>query len=258
MRYHLVFIKLELSIIISVFFLGCSEDWRPLHQGEIAGKPYSITSRNNHSLLGARDQVEFQLCYGDLPCLPIDLNTTDWDRVYSTEIFGKDPFDYTTNVDTDYTSSVRIGERTFLYLLPKSISKEEFDDYVQFFKSESWQQAENTCRALTKDHSPFPHIVGLVYGNPINYTQDFKGLIAGAEYTLRIENDGRIRLLDKLGELNAGLPPKIQMPGKIIQFTSAPTGILTLENLKYFKNHDNKSPFFYFNFVEKTTETDPY
>jgi hypothetical protein len=187
-----------------------------------------------------------------LPYLPIDAQTTNWDVVYSTDIFGQDAFEFITAKDIQYANNREeaVGARTFLYVLPKDVSKQEYQEYAGFFKSAEWQKADSICISETKDSVPFPHIVGLVHGDPSKYRQDFKGSYMDQEYIFRIENDGRVRLVDsgELGEVGTGLSPNVQMPGKIIYFSSEP-GAITIDDLKKFKNEQGQSPVELFKFL---------
>jgi hypothetical protein len=81
------------------------------------GTRYEVQARSVSDLFSSTSSTEYRLRYGDLPYLPINANTTDWDVVYSTDIFGKDSFDYITTKDIAYTNKETIGARTFLYLL---------------------------------------------------------------------------------------------------------------------------------------------
>lgn len=239
-----------LLTVVSSLFYRCTDGWDSFHEGVVEGKRYEVQTRTVSDYFSSTSRIEYRLRYGDLPYLPINANTTDWDVVYSTDIFGKDSFDYITTKDIAYTNTEKIGARTFLYLLPDDVTKQEYDEYIQFFKSNEWQKADRICIEDTKDSKPFPHIVGLVYGDPSKYTQDFKGVYLGQEYIFRVENDGRVRLVDTLGEIGTGLSPKVQMPDKIIYFLSPFSGGITTEELKNFKNEQGRSPLEYFKFLQ--------
>lgn len=239
---------------LSAFFQRCTNGWETFQEGVVEGKKYIVQSRSVSGAFSSSNRIEYRLRYSDLPYLPIDPNTTNWDVVYSTNIFGKDAFDYITTKEINYSNNdvEQAGARTFLYLVPNDVNKQEYDAYVRFFKSGEWQKADSVCIEMTKDGEPFPHIVGLVHGAPSTYIQNFKGVYLDQEYILRIENDGRIRLVDsgELGEIGTGLSSKVQMPGKIIYFSSSSGGI-TEEDLKKFKNAEGQSPLEHFKFLER-------
>lgn len=244
-------VTMGLLTAVSAFFQRCTNGWGTFHEGVWEGKKYEVQTRSLSGYFSVSNTIEYRLRYGNLPYLPIDANTTNWDVVYSTDIFGKDPFDYITTKDITYSNAQteRVGARTFLYLLPSDVNKQEFEAYMHFFKSKEWQGADSIIMDKTKDGEPFPHIVGVVYGDPSRYTQDFKGIYLGQEYTFRIEHDGRVRLVDDLGEVGTGLSPKVQMPGKIIYFLSPSSGGITLDELKTFTNSQGQSPLEHFKFL---------
>jgi hypothetical protein len=242
-------ITMGLLAALSALFQRCTHGWSSFHVGMVEGKRYEVQTRSVSDYFSSTSSIEYRLRFGDLPYLPINANTTDWDVVYSTDIFGKDSFDYITTKDTAYSNTEKIGERTFLYLLPDDVTRQAYDAYVLFFTSDEWQKANHSCIQDTKDGKPFPHIVGLVHGDPSRYTQEFKGIYLDQEYIFRVENDGRVRLMDKLGEIGTGLSPKVQMPDKIIYFLSPSSGGITTEDLRNFKNEQGKSPLEYFTFL---------
>lgn len=235
---------------LSSLLQSCTGDWVNLIDGEWEGKKYAVQSRSVSGYFSSTNRIEYRLRLENLPYLPIDAQTTDWSVVYSTDIFGPDTFEYITSKDIQYSNTEeKIGTRTFLYLSPDDVNQQEYKAYARFFKSAEWQKADSICIIKTTDSEPFPHIVGLVYGEPSNYRQDFKGMFLNQEYILRIENDGRVRLVDvgESGEVGTGLSPRIQMPDKVIYFSSEP-GALGLEELKAFKNSFGQSPIEVFQF----------
>jgi len=238
---------------VSAFFQRCTNGWDSFHEGVVEGKKYVVQFRSVSGYFSSSNSIEYRLRYGELPYLPINANTTNWGVVYSTDIFGKDPFDYITSKNINYsnTDAEAVGVRTFLYLVPGDINKQQYDEYVRFFKSSEWKKADSICIEETKDGEPFPHIVGLVHGDPSRYTQDFKGKYIDQEYIFRVENDGRVRLVDseELGEIGTGLSPKVQMPDKIIYFLPASSGGITADDLKNFKNEQGQSPLDLFKFL---------
>jgi hypothetical protein len=237
---------------ITAFFQSCTDRWDTFHEGALEGKKYVVQTRGVSSYFGSTNRIEYRLRLGELPYLPIDPQTTDWDVVYSTDIFGQDVFDFITAKDIQYLNDREggVGTRTFLYLLPNDVNKQEYQEYVSFFKSAEWQKADSICISQTQSGSPFPHIVGLVYGDPSKYIQNFKGNYMDQEYIFRIENDGRVHLVDggELGELGTGMSPNVQMPGKIIYFSSEP-GAFNTDDLKKFKNEQGQTPMELFKFL---------
>jgi len=237
---------------ITTLFQSCTNGWDNFHEGVVEGKKYVVQTRSVSNYFSSTNRIEYRLRLGELPYLPINAQTTNWDVVYSTDIFGQDVFEYITTKDIQYTnnSEERVGVRTFLYVLPKDVRQQEYQEYARFFKSDEWQKADSVCISETRDSEPFPHIVGLVHGDPLNYRQDFKGKYLDQEYILRIENDGRVRLVDggELGEVGTGLSPKVQMPDKVIYFSAEP-GAITLDELKGFKNEQGQSPLELFKFL---------
>jgi hypothetical protein len=230
---------------------SCTNGWENLTEGELERKKYVVQFRSVSGYFSSTNRIEYRLRLGDLPYLPIDAQTTDWGVVYSTDIFGPDVFEYITTKDIQYTNTEEaVGARSFLYLSQKNVSKQEYEEYSRFFKSTEWQKADSICIRETRDSEPFPHIVGLVHGDPLKYRQDFKGMYLGQEYILRIENDGRVRLVDggELGEVGTGLSPKVQMPDKVIYFSAEP-GAITIDDLKGFKNKQGQSPIELFKFL---------
>jgi hypothetical protein len=240
---------------VSAFFQRCTNGWDSFHEGVVEGKRYVVEARSVSSYFSSSNRIEYRLQYGELPYIPVNANTTNWDVVYSTDIFGKDLFDYITTKDITYTNTdtERVGARTFLYLMPNDVNKQEYDAYVRFFKSSEWQNADSIVIDETKDGEPFPHIVGVVHGDPAKYVQNFKGMYLDQEYIFRVENDGRVRLVDKgeLGEIGTGLSPKVQMPDEIIYFLSPSSGGITAADLKKFKNELGQSPLEHFRFFTK-------
>lgn len=237
---------------ITSFLQSCTNGWSNFQEGEVNGKKYVVQTRSESGYFNSVNSIMYRLRYAELPYIPIDANTTNWDVVYSTAIFGNDSFEYISTEDSAYTNTTAevIGARTFLYLIPDDFSKQEYDEYVRFFKSNEWKQVNRACVEQTKDGYPFPHIVGLVYGDPAWYIKNFKGMYLNQEYIFRVENDGRVKLVDgaELGEIGTGLSPKVQMPGKIIYFSSSSGGI-TSDELKNFKNEQGQSPLDHFTFL---------
>jgi hypothetical protein len=236
---------------VSTFMQSCTDGWENLHEGEFEGKKCVVQFRSVSGYFSSTNRIEYRLKFGDLPYLPIDAQTTDWGVVYSTDIFGQDVFEYITTKDIQYSNTEETpAARTFLYVSPKDVSQQEYQEYSRFFKSAEWQQADSVCIRETRDSEPFPHIVGLVHGDPLNYRQDFKGMYLDQEYILRIENDGRVRLVDdgELGEVGTGLSSKVQMPDKVIYFSAEP-GAITMDDLKGFKNKQGQSPIELFKFL---------
>jgi hypothetical protein len=243
---------------ISAFIQSCTNGWDSFHEGVVEGKKYVVQARSvSNFLYSSGNTIEYRLRFGELPFIPINAHTTDWDVVYSTDIFGQDDFEYITTTDIAYRNDREeeevVSARTFLYLLPKDFSKQEYKEYARFFKSTEWQKADSICVDKKQSRFPFPHIVGLVHGDPTKYTQDFKGSYLGQEYIFRVENDGRVRLVDggELGELGTGLSPKVQMPDKIIYFLSASPGAITIDDLTKFKNKHGRTPLDHFKFLQK-------
>jgi hypothetical protein len=237
---------------VATLLQSCTNGWENFHEGIWEEKKYVVQSRSVSNYFSSNNSIEYRLRLGQLPYLPINAQTTDWGVVYSTDIFGHDAFEYITTKDIQYTSNSEeaAGARTFLYVLPKDVDKEEYQEYCRFFKSAEWQKADSICIAETQSGFPFPHIVGLVNGDPLNYTQNFKGMYLNQEHIFRIENDGRIRLVDggELGEVGTGLSPKVQMPDRVIYFSSSP-GAVTVDDLKAFKNQKGQSPIDLFKFL---------
>lgn len=236
---------------LSTFLQSCMGGWENLTEGEWEGKKYVVEFRSVSGYFSSTSRIEYRLRLRGLPYLPVDAQTTDWSVVYSTDIFGQDVFEYITTKDIQYTNTEeKIGARTFFYLIPKNVSKQVYEEYSRFFKSAEWQKADSVCIHETKDSEPFPHIVGLVHGDPMNYRKDFKGTYLEQEYILRIENDGRVRLVDvgESGEIGTGLSYKVQMPDKVI-YLSAEPGAITTDDLKGFKNNQGQSPLEVFKFL---------
>jgi hypothetical protein len=242
-------------IAIAFCFQSCSNHWTTFEEGKFEGKKYVVQSRSSSGFFSSTNSVDYRLKLENLPYVPINALTTDWDVVYTTAIFGKDAFEYTTNQDIHYRNSTDSTSlaRSFLYVSPKDFSKEEFYQYSLFLKSKEWQKVDSLHVDKAQERCPFPHIVGLVYGEPENYQKDFKGKYLDGMYILRIENDGRIRLIDdkNLGELGTGLSRTVQMPNMVIYIDKPSPGSFTIEDIKQFKNEKGQTALDFFKFLPK-------
>jgi hypothetical protein len=241
-------------ILIGSFFQSCS-DWNTFYEGKFEGENYKLQTRSKSGYFSVSNSIDYRIKLGSLPYIPMDVITTNWDVVYSTDIFGSATYHYITNKDIQYSNNntEAIGGRSFLYLNPDDFSEKEYKKYLNFFKSNEWKKADSINVDKTETRYPFPHIVGLVYSESSKFTKIFKGKYQGKEHELCIENDGRIRLMDTefSGEIGTGLSQKVQMPDKIIYVPSPTPGSLTIEDVKKFKNKTGESPLKYFKFLEK-------
>lgn len=236
---------------------SCSSGWENIKEGTFNGEKYMIQEKEYRGF--STNRLEYRVKLGKRSALPMDASHTDWQPVYSEEIFGKDPFSYIPELKTNYKNSLRDGMQTtsfgysMLYISPKKNSEKEFEDYKKFFQSE-WPKIDNEYS--NKPYSRFPKIMGVVYGEQQNYNKIFKGEFNGEKRMLIVENDGRIRQI--IGNSRDGvetfsnISQMVQMPGKRI-YLSKPisNSHFTLEKLKTFKDKNGKNPTDYFNIVEK-------
>lgn len=235
-----------LAVVLIVTLTSCAE-WETFHSGTFDGKRYQLEYREVRTPTSNR--IEWRFKYADLPALPINAQSTDWGPPYSDDIYGSDAYQYLPGEDIHYvnTSGKEPFERSMLYLSPTRISETDYETYSQCILAE-WGRINELLKA--KEQSTIPSIIGIVYGNPDYYTKTFRGLHEGKGKLLKIENDGRVRLMadDKAqSETYSGLSKTVHMPGKILYLnTTHSNGGLTMQELKNFKNEQGADPTAFF------------
>ena len=268
----IVFIGLAVLVLLLVrlwlgdipFFVS----WKTYNEGTFNGMPYVLQSRQIRGFSTGSNEERFRL--GKLPIINIDAFTTDWGPPYSNDIFGTTPHCYTAQDIPLYRSEEKNAadyepfehNYTMLYLSPEEFSKDDYDRYCAFMKSE-WPRIDKKYTSTEYDN--FPHIIGLVYARQDDITKTYKGRFKPYPTTepanvhraiLRIQNDGRVEMSDEdesNGIRYSGLSNRVQMPGKRLVLDTNPAngGMGSLAVLRTFKDNRGRSPDMDFQVLEK-------
>lgn len=231
-----------ITILLWGLLSSCTAPFTTFKEGVYKGRKYEIQSRSRSGMFSSTNSLDWRIKLDPLPAVPVNANVTDWGPPYSTDVYGTDAFLYITGKDTSYRNEQEapgnIGVfHSMLYVDPSTLSEVEFETFYPFMQDE-WPRISDEITG--KDPREFPHILGLVYGSHSRYAQDFRGKHNNRTMILRIEADGRIRLMndDKwAGESYSGLSQKVQMPGKrLVLDGNVKNGGLSLEALKAFRN----------------------
>jgi hypothetical protein len=232
---------MALSFLMSL--LGCGRK-HELHRGQYQGQEFVLQSVEHQGF--STNSFDFTVQLGRLPRVTIEATTTDWGPPYTEALYAGVPWAYITEARPAYADTLDTAKpvHTMLYLPPDEFDREEFDQYVAFFKSE-WpaldrQFADGNLRGLT-------HIIGLVHGRQAQFTRQFLGKEGGEARAITVFPDGRVRYGSASGsfEGSCGLAYFVQMPGQRIPFRAYP-GSLSLAQIQQFKDAQGKTLTDYF------------
>jgi hypothetical protein len=237
---HLAILMLLASILS---LLGCNKK-NELASGQYRGTDYRVQSVEHQNFMATHFTYEVKL--GRLPTAAIDAHTTDWGPPYSPEIYGSTPVVYSGAPYPAYADSLNLEKPryTLLYLDPDRFSREEFAQYADFFKSE-WPSLDP--KVAGEAFNDCPHLIGLVYGTPGQFTQQFRGEAYGQKMDITVFPEGRVRFgaADGSSEQSSGLANMVQMPGRRIPLTRA-SWALSPAQVAQFKDQHGKSLGDYF------------
>jgi hypothetical protein len=255
---------LQKNIIMGIISLGwllissCGSSWKTIQTGYYKGKKYVLQERSKSNFASVSNSLDWRLKLEGLPAIAINANTTVWGPPYSNDIFGANSYLYITDKDTAYSNlPLQPGSinsfHTMLYVNDDKINERQFESYYQFMKDE-WHSIDSIIEKNGRRN--FPHLLGLVYGKPEKFALEFKGVYNNKKMLLRIESDGRVRLIndDKWQNENySGLSQKVQMPGKrLLLDTLKSNGGLTQDELRHFRNEKDKPVEILFTIVPAT------
>jgi hypothetical protein len=242
MRFPIVIVMI-ISFLMGL--LGCGKK-RELHRGQYQDQTFVFQSVEHQGLFSV-NSFDYTVKLGRLPKVEITASTTDWGPPYTEDLYKGTPWAYVTETRPAYADPLATDKPvyTMLYLPPSRFDRDEFDQYVAFFKSE-WpaldrQFADGDLRGLV-------HIIGLVHGNSPQFTQRFLGKVDNQELAITVLPDGRVRYGAANGssEQSCGLAYSVQMPGLRIPLEAYP-GSLSLAQIQQFKDAKGKTLTDYFN-----------
>jgi len=211
------------AALVSILFLAaCSGNWKPVRQGTWAGTAYRIEERISAGMFASTNSLDWRIQVGKIPAVLVAPTTTDWGPPYSTDIYGADAYSFITARDTAYVDTPftpgSIGvAHTMLYVSPRVLDEDEYETFLRFMTEEFPRLSDSLTGT---DLRGFPHIIGLVYGEQQKYARDFRGTHEGKSRILRIQPDGRVRLIESdkwANEVYSGLAEKVGMPGKVLR-----------------------------------------
>lgn len=185
--------------------------------------------------------ITWHLQLGNLHPVMIDALTTDLrGRPYSDDIFGNATRYYLDDDTAQYHNEAMSRQPvtpTMLYFSKDKYDEESFEAYADLFRNK-WREIEST---VNKEY-PYikEHIIGIVHGAADDFVKEFEGMYGNKKMILRIDNDGRVRLMPREGnrdEVYSGLSAVVQMPGKKLYLDSnTQNNGLTSEELYTFRN----------------------
>ncbi len=225
--------------------IGCNNGFKTFKEGTHNDIEYELQSRSRSGMFAATNTVDWRIKLGNFPPVPVNAVVTDWGPPYSTDIYGKDPYQFITTGEISYSNDPftpgSIGvHHTMLYVSPQTLSKTQFETFSHFVMDE-WPRITDSVTG--NESRSFPHIIGLVYGDQSTYKQEFHGAHDGQAMILRIEPDGRVRLITNdafANDVFGQISEKVQMPGKrILLHSTAGASGLTMDELRHFKDKDS-------------------
>ena len=225
--------------IFSIFqFFSCKEK-TIAYEGTYKENKVVLTSINAKAPV--TNTITWRLQLGSLNPVMIDALTTDLrGRPYSDDIFGNATRYYLDDDTAEYHNDAMSRQPvtpTMLYFSKNKYDEKSFEVYADFFRNK-WREIEST---VNKEH-PYltDHIIGIVHGAADDFVKEFEGTHRSKKMILRIDNDGRVRLISREGnrdEVYSGLSTIVQMPGKKLYWdTLLQNDGLTAAELQSFRN----------------------
>lgn len=242
---------LSIYIFLCIYCISCSH-FTTFYEADFDGQKFILQEKESKGF--STNSFEWRFKLGHHPYVIINALTTDWGPPYSTGIYGTAAFEFITNEDTAYSNNLKVDTttHTFIYLNPKKISEEEYENYFHFMKK-YWNKISKPYTG--KSLREFPHIIGIVYGTPDEFTHKFKGTLKEMgngemkNYTLAIRPDGRVMLIEgqTYSEDYSGLSPQVQMPEMLLHFKK---GNYSIEDLRTLKDQNGNDLTTYFTIVQ--------